>query len=147
MLRKFLLLAGAVNLAFANDSLIIKYKLTAVQNTALKLRVISTDNLREQQMTQPLAADSLQKISQLAGIQLQETARAATGAHLLQLEHSVSASQLQKIIQNIQSDPSVDYVVENRTVYALGLTIPVLNESQWDMKMRQFGGVRNHYEN
>ena len=135
MLRKFLLLAGAVNLAFANDSLIIKYKLTAVQNTALKLRVISTDNLREQQMTQPLAADSLQKISQLAGIQLQETARAATGAHLLQLEHSVSASQLQKIIQNIQSDPSVDYVVENRTVYALGLTIPVLNESQWDMQM------------
>ncbi len=118
--------------ANAVDKLIIKYKPTSNQSSAMARGALSREGLRAQQMQQ-LSTNSLQKISTAAGIKVQEVNRIGTGAHVIQLANDVSENELQQIIKNIKSDPSVDYVVEERPVYAF--SVPVLNESQWDMQL------------
>lgn len=123
--------AGITNSAYALNRLIIKYKPTNTQSHALSTGSLSNNELITQQMI-PLTKNTLQRLSTSAGVGIQEVGRVATGAHVVQLQDDVIEPQLQEIIQNIQADSAIEYVVEDKLL--LPNSVPSYNLQQWDMQ-------------
>lgn len=119
--------------AYASERLIVKYKPTLTQATAIKAGVISTNDVRVQQMSTPMSVGEISKISSITKSDVEEIGRIGTGAHVIELKNEVSDEKLDSIINEIKSDPSIDYVVIDKPTHP-DLLVPLLNESQWDMQ-------------
>ena len=135
MLNKLLSICVLVMVSspsFAADRLIIKYKPTTEQSKLLSTAKISIKSLRQQEM-KPLSIIQRHKITKDANIQISKDRAIANGAHVLYLANDVDSAKLTQIIQDIQSDPNVEYVVEDRILKPM-ITAPQINPAQWDMQ-------------
>lgn len=123
-LLKCLVLASSIigiTDALAVNRIIIKYKSPVPVNGSSRSNSVS--------QMRPLSVSALSHISSLAGSQVKEVGTVGVNGYVLQLHQAISQSKFNALVKNIEAQPNVQYVEEDRLMRAT--TVP--NTLQWDM--------------
>lgn len=124
-LLKCLVLASSIMVitnALAVNRIIIKYKSSAPTNGFS--RSSSLHKMR------PLSVNTLSHISSLAGTQVKEVGTVGVDGYVLQLNQAISSGKFKQLVKNIEAQPDVQYVEEDKLMHAMTI---VPNTLQWDM--------------
>lgn len=128
-IKFFIALITFLDMAFADEQIIIKFKPSSEQ--MVKAKKMTKLELNKQQM-KPLTVDRLNTMSNVAGVKLTEAKSLSTGAHVLNIDTQLSDAQLKDVIGKLKEQGDVLYIEENRRMYPT--TLPSINPVQWNME-------------
>lgn len=120
------LLAGT---AYANTEIIIKLKASPFQAQMSRSSLAGDKQVRAQLM-QPLSKTDLSSFSKAAGVTLTDVRGVGIGGRVVRANRDLSASELNMALKKLNSDPEIEYAVENAYVKP---TVEQPNVYQWDM--------------
>ena len=115
--------------SFAINQLIIKYKPSSDQVKMITAGQLDIKQLNRHLM-QPLSNLQIDQLTKVAGMKVRDSHAIGNGAHVILLEKDVTQEQLNRIIEKIQTDQSVQYVVEDKTATPTAALNPT---RQWNM--------------